>query len=415
MKKGKHSFFTENPVYIRSSYTIVGPKEGESNFAEYFDTVLKNDLWGEKSFEKAESKMHREAIRGAVCKGGLDFEKVDFMLAGDLLNELSASSLAMRYFQVPFIGLYNACSTYSESLLLGAALIDCKMAQNVACSTSSHFASAERQYRYPLELGNQRTPTSQWTVTGAGCTLLSSVKPTVAEDEKAKEEFEEKIRRAQKQNGCSSASDDENGEKGIKAAVERVGKAMDNIKQKIFCRGAGGGNAASELQCDKSYRRDFVARVAGGTFGKVVDLGIDDESNMGGAMAPAAADTLITHLDDTGRVPEDYDAIITGDLGRFGREAFLHILSREGIKLPASYRDCGAEYFKPEQMTFQGGSGAGCVNTAFNAFYLKKLESGELRRVLVLATGALLNKDTPLQKETIPGISHAFVVESEPI
>lgn len=415
MKKGKHSFFTENPVYIRSSYTIVGPKEGESNFAEYFDTVLKNDLWGEKSFEKAESKMHREAIRGAVCKGGLDFEKVDFMLAGDLLNELSASSLAMRYFQVPFIGLYNACSTYSESLLLGAALIDCKMAQNVACSTSSHFASAERQYRYPLELGNQRTPTSQWTVTGAGCTLLSSVKPTVAEDEKAKEEFEEKIRRAQKQNGCSSASDEENGEKGIKAAVERVDKAMDNIKQKIFCRGAGGGNAASELQCDKSYRRDFVAHVAGGTFGKVVDLGIDDESNMGGAMAPAAADTLITHLDDTGRVPEDYDAIITGDLGRFGREAFLHVLSREGIKLPVSYRDCGAEYFKPEQMTFQGGSGAGCVNTAFNAFYLKKLESGELRRVLVLATGALLNKDTPLQKETIPGISHAFVVESEPI
>ena len=393
----------------------MGPKENEGNYRDLFDIVLRDDRWGEKSYEKAESKMHRKAIEGALAKSGLSAEDIDFMLAGDLLNEISASNLAMRHFKVPFIGLYNACSTFTEAVLLGAILIETGAAHAVCCSTSSHFASAERQYRYPLELGNQRTPTSQWTVTGAGCTLLSSVKPTVAEDEKAKEEFEEKIRRAQKQNGCSSASDDENGEKGIKAAVERVGKAMDNIKQKIFCRGAGSENAASELQCDKSYRRDFVARVAGGTFGKVVDLGIDDESNMGGAMAPAAADTLITHLDDTGRVPEDYDAIITGDLGRFGREAFLHVLSREGIKLPVSYRDCGAEYFKPEQMTFQGGSGAGCVNTAFNAFYLKKLESGELRRVLVLATGALLNKDTPLQKETIPGISHAFVVESEPI
>lgn len=132
-------------------------------------------------------------------------------------------------------------------------------------------------------------------------------------------------------------------------------------------------------------------------------------------MAPAAADTLMAHLTDTGRTPEDYDMIITGDLGRFGRDALLYLLGKEGIRLPSTYLDCGAEYFKPEQETFQGGSGAGCVNTAFNACFLKRLERGELNRILVLATGALLNKDTPLQKETIPGICHAFVVENEPI
>lgn len=195
MKTGKQSFKAEKPVYVRSSYTIVGPKEGDGNFADCFDTVLRDDLWGEKSYEKAESKMHREAIRGATCLAGLDFGGIDLMLAGDLLNELSASSLAMRYFKVPFVGLYNACSTFSEGLLLGTALIDGGAADTVTCSTSSHFASAERQYRYPLELGNQRTPTSQWTVTGAGCTVLSSERPTPERDAESRENFAAEMRR----------------------------------------------------------------------------------------------------------------------------------------------------------------------------------------------------------------------------
>ena len=406
MQKGRQSFFLKNPVYIRSSYTIVGPKEGKSNFAEYFDTILKDDLWGEKSYEKAESKMHRETIRGAVCKGGLDFEEVDLMLAGDLLNEISASNLAMRYFQVPFAGLYNACATYSESMLIGASLIDAGIVRTVACSTSSHFASVERQYRYPLELGNQRTPTSQWTVTGAGCTVLTAKRPTRAQDETAKEEFTEKLRKAQ----CASLENCVPDNKTPTGFVERLKRKAARVFGKTRS-----DNAECELTCDPNYERTHVARITGGTFGKVVDLGIEDESNMGAVMAPAAADTLMAHLTDTGRTPEDYDMIITGDLGRFGRDALLYLLGKEGIRLPSTYLDCGAEYFKPEQETFQGGSGAGCVNTAFNACFLKRLERGELNRILVLATGALLNKDTPLQKETIPGICHAFVVENEPI
>ena len=170
-----------------------------------------------------------------------------------------------------------------------------------------------------------------------------------------------------------------------------------------------------EPVADENYRRTHVIRISGGTFGKVVDFGIDDESNMGGAMAPAAADTLIAHFEDTGTSPSDYDAIFTGDLGRFGKEAFDHLLSREGVSLGDKHRDCGAEFYLPRQKTFQGGSGAGCVNTVFNAMIAKELEKGSMRRVLVLATGALLNKDTPLQKETIPAVSHAFVAESEPM
>ena len=163
------------------------------------------------------------------------------------------------------------------------------------------------------------------------------------------------------------------------------------------------------------YEKNHVAKVVEGTIGRVVDLGIDDESNMGAAMAPAAADTIIRHLGDFDRKIDYYDAIFTGDLGRYGKELLEYILSKEGIDLSDTYMDTGASYFKPEQQTFQGGSGAGCISTVFNGYILSKLENGALNRILVVPTGALLNKDTPLQKETIPGIAHAFVVESEKI
>jgi len=155
-------------------------------------------------------------------------------------------------------------------------------------------------------------------------------------------------------------------------------------------------------------------RITGGTIGRVIDLGIDDEANMGAAMAPAACDTILTHFKESGRSPSYYDGIFTGDLGRFGKQTLEYLLSQEGITLPECYMDTGASYFTPEQKTFQGGSGAGCVNTAFNSYILKRMQRGELKRVLVVPTGALLNKDTPLQKETIPGIAHAFTLESEP-
>ena len=436
MKKGRQSFLTDRPVYVRSGYTIVGPKEGDGLYAGTFDTVLKDDLWGEKSYEKAESKMHREAIRGAICLAGLDFDGIDLMLAGDLLNEISASSLAMRYFKVPFVGLYNACSTFSEGMLVGAALIYGGAAKTVTCSTSSHYASAERQYRYPLELGNQRTPTSQWTVTGAGCTVLSGERPTPEDDTRNRETFSERLKEM-RANCARDESEEERGSDGKKGLFDPIKEVFNpengakteyrgecegentfdsdkNSPLKKLVRGIKRRMGEEcEPVCDTSYRRTHIIRIAGGTFGKVVDFGIDDESNMGGAMAPAAADTLIRHFEDTNTAPEDYDAIFTGDLGRFGSEAFCYILGKEGIRLGTRYADCGAGYYAPKQETYQGGSGAGCVNTVFNGMIAKRMERGELRRVLVLATGALLSKDTPLQKETIPGVSHAFVAVSE--
>ena len=372
MKK-KGSFQLSNKVYIKSGYTIVGKKEEDGNYSGNFDLVLKNDLWGEKSYEKAECKMHREAISGAIAKANLTIDDIDIMLAGDLLNELSASSFSARNFPTPFLGLYNACSTFSECMILGSMLIDSGFAENVTCSTSSHFSSAERQYRYPLELGNQRTPTAQWTVTGAGACLLSKYKPNF-DDNRCK-------------TGQIYAEMDENDKKFI----------FETSKEHI------------------KYEKTHIAIVTEGTIGRVVDLGIDDESNMGAAMAPAAADTIMRHLSDFGREPDYYDAIITGDLGRYGKSLLKYILSKEGIKLPETYMDAGAGYFKPEQQTFQGGSGAGCISSVFNGYILNQLESGALGRILVVPTGALLNKDTPLQKETIPSISHAFVVETEKI
>ena len=394
------TFEFNNPVYIKSGFTIVGPKEGDGNFGECYDIVLKDDLWCEKSYEKCECKMHRDAITGAILKAGLKREDIDIMVGGDLLNELSATNLAARNFPTAFLGLFNACATFGESMLIASMLIDGGFAKNMTCSTSSHFSTAERQYRFPLELGNQRPPSAQWTVTGAGCTVLSSEKPS----EYNARVYEEDI---------VAIDDTMNIEQ---KELEKYKKSIEKQKKKINTEKSN----IIEDNFDKEYN-DYAApnshyvKVTGGTIGRVIDLGIDDESNMGAAMAPAACDTILTHLKESGRAPSDYDAIFTGDLGRFGKETLRYLLSQEGINLPDTYTDCGASYFAPEQKTFQGGSGTGCVNTAFNGYILKKLQRGEYKRILVVPTGALLNKDTPLQNETIPGIAHAFVVESEPM
>ena len=391
------TFRLKNPVYIKSGFTIVGPKEGDGNFGDCFDIVLRDDLWCEKSYEKCESKLHRDAITGAIKKAGLERGDIDIILGGDLLNELSSTSLAARNFPCAFMGLYNACSTFGEAVLVGSMLIDGGFAKNVTCSTSSHYSSAERQYRFPLELGNQRQPTAQWTVTGAGCTVLSSEMPA-RENERV---YEDDI---------IAIDDDMNiDEKTLqkyKKSIDKQKKVINVEKSNII------EDNFSRLNNDYMKQNTHYAVVTGGTIGRVIDLGIDDEANMGSCMAPAAADTILTHLEESGLDPSDYDGIFTGDLGRFGKENLEYILSKEGISLPAYYMDTGASYFTPEQKTFQGGSGAGCVNTVFNSYILKRLQRGELRRIIVVPTGALLNKDTPLQKETIPGIAHAFTVES---
>ncbi len=394
------TFEIKTPVYIKSGFTIVGPKEGDGNFGDCFDLVLKDDLWCEKSYEKCESKMHRDAITGAIKKAGMEKEDIDIMLGGDLLNELSSTSLAARNFPTAFFGLYNACSTYSEAIIVGSMLISGGYARHITCSTSSHYSSAERQYRFPLELGNQRPPTAQWTVTGSGCTVLSCEKPSAINSRVYDDDI------IAIDDGINM--DDKELEK-YKKSIEKQKKVINKDKSNILEENFHKQNN------DYGVPSSHCVRITGGTIGRVIDLGIDDEANMGAAMAPAACDTILTHFKESGRSPDYYDGIFTGDLGRYGKETLEYLLSKEGVTLPKYYMDTGASYFLPEQKTFQGGSGAGCVNTVFNAYILKRLQRGEIKRALIVPTGALLNKDTPLQKETIPGIAHAFTVESEPL
>ena len=316
---------------IIGSYTIVGPKEGKGNFGDYFDYVMKDDSFGEKTYEKAERKMLESAITGVIEKAKLLPKDVDIMIAGDLLNQIVSSSYAARAFQFPFLGVYGACSTMAESIAVGSVLVDGGYFDNVVCCTGSHFSTAERQYRFPLELGNQRPPTSQWTVTGAGSCILS-------------------------------------------------------------LKGEG-------------------PRVSMITFGKVIDWGISDVNNMGAAMAPAVRNTLLRHFKNTKTTPDDYDLIVTGDLGKVGSEILIDLMEDEGIILGVNYCDCGQMYYKREQNTLCGASGAGCCATVFNSYLMAKMRDGQYKKILFLPTGALLSATSTQQGDSIPGVCHAIVIE----
>lgn len=330
MKK-EQTIVLKNQPKIIGSYTIVGPKEGKGNFGPYFDYVMKNDYFGEKTYEKAERKMLESAIMGALENSKLSPKDIDIMIGGDLLNQIISSSYAARAFEFPFIGVYGACSTMAESMAVGSVLIDGGYCDNVICSTGSHFSTAERQYRFPLELGNQRPPTSQWTVTGAGSCVLSL---------------------------------------------------------------SGDGPKISSV-----------------TFGRVVDWGINDVNDMGAAMAAAACDTLLNHLENTKTTPDDYDLIVTGDLGKLGSEILIDLMDEKGVKLGLNYCDCGQMYYKREQDTLCGGSGAGCCATVFNSYIVKKFRDGQYKKVLFMPTGALLSTTSSQQGDTVPGVCHAIVIE----
>lgn len=328
---GTNTVVFKNKPRIASTYAIVGKKEGEGPFKDYYDYILNDDLCGQKSYELAERQILERAIFGAIDKGQVDIKDIDFLIGGDLLNQITSSSFSARHFETPFIGLYGACSTMSESLAIGACLIDGGYARKTICATVSHFSTAEKQYRFPLELGDQRPPVSQWTVTGSGATILSS---------------------------------------------------------------SGKGNYISMA-----------------TFGKVTDYGITDANNMGAAMAPAASETLINHFLDTKRKPDDYDLIVTGDLGKLGSEILRDLMEHRGYKLGENYCDCGQMIYNRDQRTFQGGSGAGCSASILNAYINKQIENGKYKRVLFMATGALLSPVSTQQGESIPGIAHAIVIE----
>ncbi len=320
-------------VQIVGSASIAGKKEGEGPIAGCFDVLVDEGHWGETTWEKAESKMQKEAAALAVSKAGKSLAEMNMLFAGDLINQCICTTFGIRSLQIPFYGLFGACSTMAESLSLGAMAIDGGFAENVVCGTSSHFASAERQFRQPMEYGGQRPFTAQWTVTGSGMAVLSN-------------------------------------------------------------EGQG----------------PYITHV---TTGVVTDKGIKDANNMGAAMAPAAADTLLAHFNDTGRQPDFYDLIVTGDLGKLGSQIVRELMQMNNVTLGDNYNDCGLMIFDLiKQDVHSGGSGCGCSAVVLCGHILKELQKGTLQKVLFVGTGALMNTTSTQQGETIPSIAHAVAIEN---
>ena len=340
---GKQSVAFNEPVYLIDSASVAGKKEGEGPLGNLFDLTGEDDddLFGCKSWEDAESCLQRQALSLALKKAGWKQEEVRFLFAGDLLGQEIATSFGLENFERPLFGLYGACSTCALSLTLASLIIAGGFAERAACVTSSHFGSAEKEFRYPLGYGNQRPLSATWTVTGSGAFLLA--------------------------------------------------KRADSAKP-------------------------ARAAITGMTPGKIVDFGLKDSMNMGACMAPAAADTIRQHLQDFGRRPEDYDKIITGDLGSVGRTVLLDLLEKEGIDISGNHMDCGIEiYDAKEQDTHAGGSGCGCSAVVLSAYILKMLEEGVWKRVLFAPTGALLSKTSFNEGRAVPGICHCIVLEKLPL
>ena len=173
-KLGKQTIIFDKPPTILETASIVGPKEAQGPLAKYFDTLLEDEFWGEKTWEKAESKIIKQAVNLVITKSGLPADSIDYCFAGDLLNQCISSSFGLRELNIPFFGIFGACSTFVEGMILSSILAEAGAASNVLFAASSHFCSAEKQFRFPLELGNQRPPTSQWTVTGSGSGIISA-------------------------------------------------------------------------------------------------------------------------------------------------------------------------------------------------------------------------------------------------
>ncbi len=371
---GKASVRLEEPVYIIGSASVVGKKEGEGPLGLLFDMVGEDDLFGCESWEEAESSLQKDAVYLALGKAGVKSQDVDFMFAGDLLGQSIATSFGIASYEIPLFGVYGACSTCGESLALGALAIAGGFAQKTLCVTSSHFASAEKEFRFPLDYGNQRPLSATWTVTGSGAFVLSNKK-----DGKG-DEFVPKSFGAQNDSGAHKAT----------------GMSTDMSKDK-------------KTQVSKTVR----ARITGITVGKITDFGLKDSMNMGACMAPASASTLEQHFIDFNSQPEDYDKIITGDLGTVGQQALIDLMRDRGYDIASRHMDCGIEIYDAQsQDTHAGGSGCGCSAVTLSAYILKQLEEGNWKRVLFMPTGALLSKTSFNEGKSVPGIAHALILES---
>ena len=330
-KQGKHSYILEHPPVLTAWASVVGKRESEGPLAHYFDICEKDTRFGQKTWEQAEKFMQQMAIHKLFDKAGIKAADVDLAFSGDLLNQCIGSSFSLNKTGISHFGLYGACSTMAESLALASMTVGGGFCDKAIAITSSHFASSERQYRFPLGYGGQRTPTAQWTVTGAGAVLVSS-----------------------------------------------------------------DGTGPTIHSC---------------TVGTVTELGINDANNMGAAMAPAAYQTIRAHFDDLSVGPEEYDLIVTGDLGQLGKELLLELARRDGLSLGGKVTDCGTMIFdNTTQDVHSGGSGCGCGAVTLCGYFLPQLRIQKLQKILFCGTGALLSPTSTQQGLPIPGICHAVVI-----
>lgn len=325
---------TYKNVYIKESSTIAGIYEANGPYKKYFDKVYTKDLYfGETSWEHAEIKLLKDTIQLLLKKTKTKADDINLLISGDLQNQIASSDYAAREFNIPFLGIYNACATSSEGIIIASNFIDSKKIKNCIVSTVSHNTSAEKQYRNPTEYGTPKPETATFTATGGAALLLTNEKTTV--------------------------------------------------------------------------------RIESSTIGRVIDKGIKDVNHMGAVMAPAAADTIYRHFQDLKRTPDYYDLILTGDLGKYGKEILVNYLKKQyQLDISKNYNDCGTMLYDIEkQPVLAGGSGPACSALVNYSYILKQLKTKKLKRVLIIPTGALFSPTMYFQKESLPAIAHAVSLE----
>lgn len=325
---------TYKNVYVKETSTIGGIYEANGPLVKFLDKVYDKDFYyNEKSFEKAEVKLLKDSINLLLEKTKLTDNDIDLLISGDLLNQITASSYSARNFNIPFLGIYNACATSGEGMIIASNFIDNKKINSAIVSVSSHNMAAEKQYRNPTEYGTPKPETATFTVTGGASILLT------------------------------------------------------NNKTKV--------------------------RISSSTIGRVIDKGIKDVNHMGAVMAPAAADTIFRHLTNTKTNVNDYDMILTGDLGKYGKEILINYLKKEkNLDISKVYNDCATMiYDTKKQPVLAGGSGPVCSALVNFSYVYKLLLDKKVKRVLLVPTGALFSPTFFFQKESIPAIAHAVCLE----
>lgn len=326
--------FTYHDVYVKDTATIAGPYEKKGPLKKYFDKTFDDLYFKENSWEKAEIKTVKESLKLLHKKVGLKRKEVDVILGGDLLNQIAATTYGAYNYSKCFLGLYGACSTSVEAMILGSCLIDSKKVKNAIATVSSHNMAAEKQFRNPTEYGAPKPKSATFTATGSASILLT--------------------------------------------------------------------NEETDIKVESS------------TIGQIMDLNQNDPNDMGKVMAGAAIDTIKRHLKDLNRKPEYYDLIVTGDLGLYGKEIVKdYMLEEYDINLSQNYNDCGVMLYdlKEQEECLAGGSGPVCSALVSFGYIYHEMKKRNLKKVLIIATGALFSPTMVYQKENIYSIANAISLE----